>query len=318
MYRFLFLTFLILFVASAASAQQETDTAEQLPVDTVSLVDSTLPAVIDSIPEIVYSDSVSKRPLNLQSSWQIMDDIPLSQQILQHHPYINFGGKPVVFRSDLRKVNGKEIMFYSLVTLLLFFALLKISFAKYLNDLFRVFFRTTLKQRQIRDQLMQTPIPSLAFNLFFVASTGLYIDFLFQYFEFRPVENFWLLYLYCCLGLVIIYLGKFIGLKLSGWLFNMKSAADSYIFIVFIINKVIGIFLLPFIIILGFTSDPIYSIALVISWAGIAVLLLYRFILGYAAVRNEVKFNLFHFFLYLCAFEVAPLILIYRLLLLVF
>ena len=42
--------------------------------------------------------------------------------------------------------------------------------------------------------------------------------------------------------LAVIYLVKFVGLKIIGWLFNMRHAADSYIFIVFIINKVIGIF----------------------------------------------------------------------------
>ena len=56
------------------------------------------------------------------------------------------------------------------------FALLKMGFAKYFNDLFRVFFRTTLKQRQIKEQLMQTPLPSLIFNGFFVASAGLYVE----------------------------------------------------------------------------------------------------------------------------------------------
>jgi hypothetical protein len=201
---------------------------------------------------------------------------------------------------------------------MLVFALLKQAFGKYFNDLFRVFFRTTMKQRQIREQLMQTPLPSLLFNIFFVGSAGLYIDFMLYYLNLAPVQNFWLLYMYCCIGLSVIYLGKFIGLKLVGLLFHMQKAADSYIFIVFIINKVIGIFLLPFLVLLPFASEPVYSISLVLSWCGIGILLLYRFILGYAAIRNEVRFNLFHFFLYLCAFEITPLLLIYKLLLLVF
>jgi hypothetical protein len=53
---------------------------------------------------------------------------------------------------------------------------------------------------------------------------------------------------------------------------------------------------------------------LILSWAGIAGLYLYRLYLGMAAARNEVRFNLFHFLLYVAAFEVAPLLLIYRLL----
>lgn len=247
-----------------------------------------------------------------------MTDIPIREQILQRHPFFNFNTKPVVAPSDLKEFKGKELLFYVLVVLVIIFALLKLAFSKYFNDLFRVFFRTTMKQRQIKEQLMQTPFPSLVFNGFFVASAGLYANLLLHYFGFKPVDNFWLSYLYCCIGLSVIYLVKFIGLVVCGWLFNMKKAADSYIFIVFIINKVIGIALLPFNVLLAFTDGTMHSVALMLSWCSIAGLLLYRFILGFAAIRNEVRFNLFHFFLYLCAFEIAPLLLIYKLLLFFF
>ncbi len=165
---------------------------------------------------------------------------------------------------------------------------------------------------------MQTPLPSLLFNGFFVASAGLYINMLLHHYELVPFNNFWLLYLYCCIGLSVIYVVKFVGLIISGWLFNVQKAADSYIFIVFIINKVIGVALLPFLVLLGFTDGAMYPVALVLSWCCVGGLLLYRFILGFAAIRKEVRFNLFHFFLYLCAFEIAPLLLIYKLLLFFF
>jgi len=44
-------------------------------------------------------------------------------------------------------------------------------------------------------------------------------------------------------------------------------------------------------------------------------MLFYRFIISYRPVRSEIKVNRFHFFLYLCAFEIAPLLLIYKVLL---
>ena len=269
----------------------------------------------DSISLAPANDSVSKKPLQADTLWQLVDGVPIKEQVLQRHPYFNFNAKPVAFRSDVKKFAGKELLFYAIVALIIIFALLKLVFAKYFKDLFRVFFRTTMKQRQIKEQLMQTPLPSLMFNAFFVASAGLYINLLLHYFGFTPIKNFWLLYLYCCIGLSIIYLVKFVGLIVCGWLFNMKKAAESYIFIVFIINKVIGISLIPFVVLLGFTDGTMYSVALVLSWCCVGGLLLYRFILGFAAIRNEVRFNLFHFILYLCAFEIAPLLLIYKLLL---
>lgn len=315
MLRFL-LSIIILSVSVQIAAQDTIAASTDRIADTVLNIDSNN-IIVDSLNQPV-SDSVSKRPILRDSLWQSTTNIPLREQILRRHPFFDFTTRPVVTPSDVKKFYGKELLFYVLVLLVIIFGLLRLAFSKYFNDLFRVFFRTTMKQRQIKEQLMQTPLPSLVFNVFFVASAGLYANFLLHHFGFKPADNFWLSYLYCCIGLSVIYFVKFIGLIICGWLFNMKKAADSYIFIVFIINKVIGIALLPFNILLAFMDGSMHSVALMLSWCCIAGLLLYRFILGFAAIRNEVRFNLFHFFLYLCAFEIAPLLLIYKLLLFFF
>ncbi len=242
---------------------------------------------------------------------------PLLPQIWDGHPYYSFSSSVDKRVSTYKIFHGKEALFYVLIGMLLLFALLRAAFAKYVSDLFRVFFRTTMKQRQIRDQLMQAPLPSMMFNLFFVATGGLYLTFLlFSYFQFKPVSDFWLFYLYAVAALVVIYTVKYVALKVVGWIFSVVDAADSYIFIVFIINKVIGIYLLPFLILLAFASDPVYSTALILSWIGLGCLYVYRFVLGMAAARSEVKFNPFHFLIFVAAFEVAPLYLLYKLLLL--
>ena len=314
LFRIFYFILFILSVSVSAIAQNSVDTLPVSVTDTLVLKDSTL-FKTDSVSPFPISDSISKKPEPGDTLWHSVVDMPIQEQVLRHHPYFRFNVKPIAFRSDVKQFHGKEMLFYVIIALLMVFALLKLGFAKYFNDLFRVFFRTTLKQRQIKEQLIQTPMPSLIFNAFFVASAGLYINLVLHYYEFTPVNNFWLLYLYCCIGLSVIYLVKFVGLKICGWLFNMQQAADSYVFIVFIINKVIGISVLPFLALLSFTDGTILVVCLVLSWCCIGGLFLYRFILGYAAIRNEVRFNLFHFFLYLCAFEIAPLLLIYKLLL---
>lgn len=285
-----------------------------------AVVDTAVADAADTAVAVLRTpeDSVAQRPELRIPAWEVRRDLPFGVQVMWEHPFFNFKVRPFVVPSDIKIFKGKETLFYVILGIVFVFALLRMAFAKYFSDLFRVFFRTTMKQRQIREQLMQTPLPSLGFNLFFVASAGLYLDFLLYHFGFKPVDNFWVLYLYCCIGLTAIYMGKFVGLKLCGWMFNMRQAADSYIFIVFIINKVIGIFLLPFLALLAFSQEPVRSVALTLSWCGIMLLFLYRFILGYSTVRNEVRFNLFHFLLYIGAFEVAPLLLIYRLLLFFF
>jgi hypothetical protein len=213
---------------------------------------------------------------------------------------------------------GKEWLFYYLVLLLIIFGLLRRAFAKYFYDLFRVFFKTTLKQRQTQEQLLQSSLPSVLMNGFFVITAGLYLNFILSYFHLSITDNFWLQYAYCAGALAAVYIVKFIGLKLTGWIFNVSNATDAYIFIVFIVNKILGIFLLPFLLLLSFTIEPLYGSAIYLSWLGIGLLLIYRFILSYSAIRKEVKLNSFHFVLYILSFEVVPLLLIYKLLLHIF
>jgi len=310
-----------LIVIGFVAAQPQVDSTGKTNADSVTIKDTV--AGKNLVPVISEIDSFSKRP-GADSAWTPQSGVPLTSTaynwlVMEHHPYFAFKSKPLVLEaSDIKKFQGKDLLFYLLIFLLIAFAVLKRSFPKYFNDLFRLFFRTTLKQRQVREQLMQTPLPSLLLNVFFVLTAGLYITFLLQHFNLNPINNFWLMLFYCCLGLSAAYFVKFIGLKVSGWLFNVKEAADSYIFIVFVVNKMIAILLLPFLIILAFSLGNIYSTGLTISWCLVTGLLIYRFILTYVAVRNEVKVNPFHFFLYLCAFEIAPLLLVYKGLLLFF
>jgi hypothetical protein len=218
---------------------------------------------------------------------------------------------------EKRDYNGKEILFYYLLFLLILFGLQRQAFQKYFVDLFRVFFKKTLKPRQLREQMLHAQLPSIFMNVFFVLSAGLYINFLLEYIGVSITKNFWLQYGYCAAMLGAIYLVKFFGLKITGWLLNVREVTESYIFIVFIINKMLGISLLPFLFLLAFSTEPLKSISLTISFVLIGLLLVYRIILSYGSVRNEIKLNSFHFILYMLAFEVLPLLLIYKALLII-
>ena len=288
------------------------DSVRPKPPRTIKIADPT--KVIDST--ILLADS-----LRLKDSLRIRDSlrsVQLAADSLQKEMNEKLLSVQSLKNGDKKIFTGKEYLFYYLIFLLILFGLLRRAFAKYFYDLFRVFFKTTLKQRQTQEQLLQSSLASVLMNSFFVLSAGLYVNFVLLYFQLVIADNFWLQYAYCAGALAAIYSLKFIGLKIAGWLFNVSNATDSYIFIVFIINKMLGIFLLPFLLLLAFTSDPLYSSAMIISWLGLGLLLINRFILSYGALRKEVKLNSFHFILYILGFEVIPLLLIYKLLLLIF
>ena len=236
-------------------------------------------------------------------------------KVLAASPVYNFTGKPVVEIFEIHRPNSKDSLFYLLVGILFYFALIRIFFTKYFDNLMTLFFRVSLRQQQIREQVLQTPLPSLLLNILFILSAGLYACFLLHYSRIGEGVRFWVIYFYCMVLLGSIYLVKFLVLKFVGWVFSISRATDIYIFVVFLVNKMMGIFLLPFLILITFSSADTREIFITISLAMVFVLWTYRALAAYRPVRNEIKLTPFYFFLYLCAFEIAPLLLIYKVLL---
>jgi Domain of unknown function (DUF4271) len=235
--------------------------------------------------------------------------------VLAHSRSFNFMGRPMQETMEPHHPNSKDSLFYLLIAILFYFALVRIFFEKYFNNLLTLFFRVSLRQQQIREQVLQAPLPSLLLNILFLITGGLYGSYLLRYYHLAEGIHFWILYLNCIFGLGIIYLIKFLVLKACGWVFSISRATDTYIFVVFLVNKMLGIFLLPFLILITFSGPAARDVYVTISLIMIFVLLVYRVFASFRPIRSEIKLTPFHFFLYLCAFEIAPLLLIYKVLL---
>ncbi|WP_276480437.1 DUF4271 domain-containing protein [Paraflavitalea pollutisoli] len=237
------------------------------------------------------------------------------QATVRNHPYYNTKpGNRVLLLKDSGPFNTDGI-FYFLLGLVFYFAIVRLFYHKYLHDIMTLFFRASMRQQQLREQLSQMPLPSLFLNILFFCAGGMFLAFVALHYQLVPEPNLWLLWGYCC-GLVLaVYLGKFIILKVVGWIFNVSNATDTYIFVIFMVNKMIGILLLPVLFMIAFPYQQFLPVILTLAFITLGLALVYRFIIAYKPIRNEIKVSRFHFFIYLCAFEIAPLLLIYKVLL---
>lgn len=234
-------------------------------------------------------------------------------QKYETHPYLPLNRPAVFMVIDYHKQPSKDELFYLMAAILFCLAFIRAGFPKYFRNLFLLFFQTSLRQKQNRDHLLQDHLASLLTNLLFFISTGLYITLLIQYKNWIQAP-FWILALVSALALVLIYLGKYLFLLFAGWVFNTKEAAGSYVFLVFLVNKVMGVLLIPFLLILAFADPRVVNIAVTVSFGMIGLLFLYRYGISFSAIRTKLKVNALHFFLYLCAVELLPLLLIYKVL----
>ena len=98
--------------------------------------------------------------------------------LLNEQKYFNFTGTAIHMRSEKYEPVSYDAMFYLLVVMLFYFAVVKLFFGKYLANVMTLFFRASMRQQQLREQVLQSPFPSLLLNNLFIFSGGLYGAFL--------------------------------------------------------------------------------------------------------------------------------------------
>jgi hypothetical protein len=92
----------------------------------------------------------------------------------------------------------------------------------------------------------------------------------------------------------------------------MQKEAVAYNYIVFLVNKIIGIVVLPLILLLAFPTENFIAAATIVTTAVVAILLIYRYAVSLSIIRSNVKVSPLHFFIYLCAIEIIPILIIYK------
>jgi hypothetical protein len=212
---------------------------------------------------------------------------------------------------DIHLPRQKDYLFYLLVGIVLLLAIIKLSFPKYFQNLYRLMFQASFRQKQTREQMMQQIFPSLLMNILFVLVGGLFIALLAQIRGWLD-STFWWLTLYSIVLLAVVYIFKYFVIQFMGWVFNVKEQASTYGFIVFLINKIIGLTLLPLLLLLAFSTGYIQEIILTIAACVVILLLVFRYIVSLTIIRSSVSVHPLHFFIYLCGVELMPMLIMYK------
>jgi len=296
---FLFAIPVLLFAQQPDSFNVKKDTL----IKDSSLVKGSDTTLVKADSVIIKKDTVA----NYTSSYSIA-----LQKILKENQYLNSSAKPVAMVNKIKKRNNQDILFYILATIAALFGFFRFFYTRYFNNLFRVFFNSSLRQSQLTDQLLQAKLPSLFFNILFVLGGGMYIYLILRYYNLVAHNHIWPVLFYCSICLSIIYLIKYITLKFTGWLTGYVDVTNTYVFVIFLINKILGILLIPFSVIIAFSIPALATAAVMISLLFVGLMFLLRFFRSYGLLQSKLKISRFHFFMYVVGIEIVPVLLIYK------
>ena len=278
--------------------------------------DSTLRPVMDSSGN---APVVTSSPLRLEAYPSVRGSYTAygdrMMEVFRTHPWCKVLVPATQVRVLERQRTPTDWIFYLFAGLCLYLGFIRLAFPKYMNDLFRVFFNTSLRGKQIREQLLLDRLPSLLLNVFFCLSGGLFLYFLVRFLGYFGERGHWVAMGACVAGISVLYAGKYVLTELAGLIFDRRQAAEIYTFVVFMVNKVVGLWLFPAGLLLAFSPPATQHTVMVFAIAGLGILMLYRLNRGWQALRNTLKINQLQYILFVGAFELVPVLLIYKVLL---
>lgn len=201
-----------------------------------------------------------------------------------------------------------------LVTIIIAVTLLKVFYSKIFFQIFKAFVNNNTANQIVRDEnlLVQRASILLSVICYLVFALFTYKITQFYNYENQYVGQGFIKFLFIAIFIGISYSVKMITLKLFGNIFNYEKPTVSYIFNLFLINNVLGIVLLPLLIILTYFNSDYFIYILKLCIAIIILFYLYRLIKGVLIWTSIPRYNLFYLFLYICALEIAPLLIIYK------
>ena len=199
----------------------------------------------------------------------------------------------------------------AVIFLLVFFILawVKSEYPRRYARLIKSFVSQQSMFQVMREELVYSHRASIALTAVFVLSASLFLTLVGMYVGYSwalSSERYMQFFIWMAF-IIAVYSVRFIFSAMLAFVFNDATYIRTHLFLISINNKVIGLMLLPISILAVYLSKEIgekFIFAGLVLWM---LIFLYR-ILKEIILSREFKIPQLYFILYLCAFEISPVI----------
>jgi len=258
-----------------------------------------------TIADSIYADSISR-------------DLPGSDSLLETITPLLTGD--VIHRSNEISdqvslfIPGHHPTWYFVLLFLLFIAIAvsQIFFRGLLRGAFQAAIRYPVVVGMFKDNsLVQKQKDNILYLIYFL-STALLINIIEIRYSLYPFQlSGFLLFLWNFVFLVVLFFARIFVLKLTAHIFNQHRLFNEYLYHSFSLNKLFGVLFIPLDFLLVYTNDRAHEICFYLTLILIAVLMGMKLVKGVVFFFKKQVFS-FYLFLYLCALEIVPILLIYN------
>jgi len=203
----------------------------------------------------------------------------------------------------------------ALIALVALFTWFRFFYFRIFRQLYTAYYNITTANQIVRDESVLLQRASLILSIISYMLMGLYLYQISVYFQWDMgiLQGGLIRFVFLSLAVAIAYSVKMIFLRFLSGVFDLEKPIALYIFNIFLMIMMIGLLLLPVNILLAYGPLEFKAWTIFISIAVISLLFLYRIFRAVVIWLGISGFSLFYLFLYLCTFEIAPLLIIWKL-----
>lgn len=196
-----------------------------------------------------------------------------------------------------------------LLILYSFLVWMLVSNSKKLSQIIQGFYLTQSTNENNRNEFLVGNRVSVFLSLFFIVTISIFVSELLTHFNVR-LFNFPYTEVIIATLLVIVYAVKFTAINALGFVFKVQKEAKEYIKTVFLFCNSLGLFMFPVVIGLLFVKQlspqPFINLGILLILLSIGV----RIVKGVFIGLRNAQFSIFYLFMYLCALEILPFVLL--------
>jgi hypothetical protein len=238
-------------------------------------------------------------------------DKTMTANTLKAQNYQQFTEKPITFR-HVEPFTSTFWFLATVFTCLILYTWLQYFFKKNIFQMMHAAFNGSVAARIFRDKNLLIERVFIFLNIFYTLTAGLFLFQILKHYgitilDFNDVRLF-MLSLGVIFGLFVI---RSFFTRSIGFLFNRSAEMKEYNYLVFLIYKILGLFLFPIVIFMAYVPDIHKDILIAIALAVIAFFSIVRFFRGIILLKEK-GFLLFYIILYFCTIEILPILLVVR------
>ncbi|MCF8247250.1 MAG: DUF4271 domain-containing protein [Saprospiraceae bacterium] len=211
-----------------------------------------------------------------------------------------------------KESNYRRFLFVSILIMFIILTLIVTIFRVLIEKIWKAFLNDNLLNQLHREQSSGLALAYMILYLLFFINAGLFAFLAARHFGIS-FSLFNLYALLMCMGSIAgFFVAKHFVLWLAGFIFPIEKEVDSYQFTIMIFNIIIGLLLVPVVLFIAYAPQSTTEIVVYGALGMLGLVYLFLNLRGLFIANRFIASNKFHFLLYLCAVEIAPILAILK------